>query len=166
MPEEWRRIKKTDPLQYMTFMEEQFYAATGIRLEGLAECMAWIKCSSYYHSVVAQRGQLHRCPHLLGMELPRGPQMMPSESHLVSQRKLDTPATSSSSPAIEASAPQGPPLMYLLPWRQGEQVTAAPGWNEPRMKMILKGVGQQNTHGHSQGDVKIGPPTLPFHTWI
>ena len=33
--------------------------------------------------------------------------MMPSESRLVSQRKPDTPATSSSAPATEASAPQG-----------------------------------------------------------
>ena len=88
-------------------MEEQFYAATRIRLEGLARCTAWIKRGNYYHSVVAQRGQLNRCPHLVGIELPRGPQMMPSESRLVSQRKLDTPATSSSAPATEASAPQG-----------------------------------------------------------
>ena len=36
---------------------------------------------------------------------------------------------------------------------------ATPGQNEPRTKMILKGVGQQNIHGHSQGDVKTGPPT-------
>ena len=105
--EEWRRIKENDPLQYMPYMEEQFYAATGIRLEGLAECTAWIKCGSYYHSVVAKRGQLNRCPHLVGIEPPRGPQMMPSESCLVSQRKLDTPVTSSSAPATEASAPQG-----------------------------------------------------------
>ena len=33
--------------------------------------------------------------------------MMPSESRLVSQRKPDTPATSSSAPTTEASAPQG-----------------------------------------------------------
>ena len=91
----------------MPYMEEQFYAATGIRLEGLAECTAWIKHSSYYHSVVAQRGQLDRCPHLAGIKPPRGPQMMPSESRLVSQRKPHTPVTSSSAPAIEASAPQG-----------------------------------------------------------
>ena len=105
--EEWRRIKENDPLQYMPYMEEQFYAATGIRLEGLARCTAWIKCSSYYHSVVAHRGQLDRCPHLVGIEPPRGPQMTASESRLVSQRKPDTPATSSSAPATEASAPQG-----------------------------------------------------------
>ena len=104
---EWRRIKENDPLQYMSYMEEQFYAATRLRLEGLVGCTAWIKCGSYYHSVVAQRGQLNKCPHLAGIEQPRGPQMTPSESHLVSQRKLDTPATSSSAPATEANAPQG-----------------------------------------------------------
>ena len=54
--EEWRRIKENDPLHYMPYMEEQFYAATGIRLEGLAGCTVWIKCGSYYHSVVTQRG--------------------------------------------------------------------------------------------------------------
>ena len=70
--EEWRRIKENDPLQYMPYMEEQFYAATGIRLEGLVGCTVWIKCCSYYHSVVAQRGQLDKCPHLAGIEPPRG----------------------------------------------------------------------------------------------
>ena len=45
--EEWRRIKENDPLQYMPYMEEQFYAATGIRLEGLVGCTVWIKCGSY-----------------------------------------------------------------------------------------------------------------------
>ena len=105
--EEWRRIKENDPLQYMPYMEEQFYAATGIRLEGLVGCTAWIKCGSYYHSMVAQRGQLNKCAHLVGIELPRGPQMTPSESCLVSQRKPDTPVTSSSAPTTEASAPQG-----------------------------------------------------------
>ena len=105
--EEWRRIKENDPLQYMPYMEEQFYAATRIRLEGLAGCTAWIKRGSYYHRLVAQRGQLNKCPHLAGIEPPRGPQMTPSESRLVSQRKPDTPATSSSAPTTEASAPQG-----------------------------------------------------------
>ena len=54
--EEWRSIKENDPLQYMPYMEEQFYAATGIRLKGLAECTIWIKRGSYYHSVVARKG--------------------------------------------------------------------------------------------------------------
>ena len=100
-------------------MEEQFYAATGIRLEGLAGCTAWINCSSYCHSVVAQRGQLNKCPHLAGIEPPRGPQMMPSESRLVSQRKPDTPVTSSSAPATEASAPQGATADVPAPMETG-----------------------------------------------
>ena len=50
---------------------------------------------------------LHLCPHLVGVTLPRWPQTMPSESCQVSQRKPETPATSSSTPGIEASAPQG-----------------------------------------------------------
>ena len=91
----------------MPYMEEQFFAATGIRLKGLADYTTWIKWGSYYHSVVARKGQLNKCPHLVGIELPKGPQITPSESCLVSQRKPETLATSSSAPAIEASAPQG-----------------------------------------------------------
>ena len=117
--EEWRRIKENDPLRYMPYTEEQFYAATGIRLEGLAGCTAWIKCGSYYHSVVAQRGQLDRCPHLVGIEPPRGPQITPSESHLVSQRKPETPVTSSSAPAIETGAPQGATADASAPMETG-----------------------------------------------
>ena len=41
--DEWRSIKENDPLQYMPYMEEQFYTATGIRLKGLARCTRWIK---------------------------------------------------------------------------------------------------------------------------
>ena len=88
-------------------MEEQFYAATRIRLKGLAKCTIWIKRGSYYHSVVAQKEQLHKCPHLVGIELPRGPQITPSESRQASQRKAEAPVASSSAPIIEASAPQG-----------------------------------------------------------
>ena len=103
----------------MPYMEEQFYAATGIRLEELAGCTVWIKCSSYYHSVVAQRGQLDKCPHLVRIEPPRGPQMMPSESYLVSQRKPDTLVTISGAPATEASAPQGATADVPAPMETG-----------------------------------------------
>ena len=103
----------------MPYMEEQFYAATRIRLEELVECTAWIKCGSYYHTVVAQRGQLDKCPHLVGIEPPRGPQMMPSESRLVSKMKPDTPVTSSSAPATEASAPQGATTGVPAPMETG-----------------------------------------------
>ena len=45
--------------------------------------------------------------------------MMPSESRLVSQRKPDTPATSSSTPATEASAPQGATTDVHAPMETG-----------------------------------------------
>ena len=55
----------------------------------------------------------------MGIELPRGPQITPSESHLVSQRKLETLATSSSAPAMEASTPQGATTDVPAPMETG-----------------------------------------------
>ena len=43
----------------------------------------------------------------MGVELPRWPQITPSESRRASQKKAEAPAASSSAPSIEASAPQG-----------------------------------------------------------
>ena len=37
--EEWWNIKENHPLQYMPYMEEHFYAATGLRLNGLSNFM-------------------------------------------------------------------------------------------------------------------------------
>ena len=66
--------------------------------------MAWIKQGSYYHGLVAQQGHLHKCPHQVGVPLPRWPQVTPSESHLESQMKADTQTTSSSEPNAGATA--------------------------------------------------------------
>ena len=117
--DEWRSIKENDPIQYMPYMEEQFYAATRIRLRGLAKCTRWIKWGSYYHSVVARKGQLHKCPHLVGVELPQWPQITPSESHRVSKKKAEAPAASSSVPGLEASAPQGATSDVPAPMEMG-----------------------------------------------
>ena len=117
--EEWRGIKENDPLQYMPYMEEQFFAATRIQLKGLAECTTWIKWGSYYHSVVARKGQLHKHPHRAGIEPPKGHQITPSESRLVSQRKPEILVTSSSAPTIEASAPQGATADVPAPMETG-----------------------------------------------
>ena len=69
--DEWRSIKENHPLQYMPYMEKHFHATTSIKLKGLSDFMGWIKHGSYYHAVVARKGQLHKCPHLAGVELPR-----------------------------------------------------------------------------------------------
>ena len=73
----------------MPYMEEHFYVATGLRLNGLSNFMGWIKQGNYYHGLVARQGQLHKCPHLAGIALHRWPQVTPSESHQVSQKKAD-----------------------------------------------------------------------------
>ena len=85
--DEWKSLKENHPLQYMPYMEKHFHATTGIQLKGLSDFTGWIKHGSYYHAVVARQGQLHKCPHLAGVELPRWLQVTPSESRQVSQRK-------------------------------------------------------------------------------
>ena len=91
-------------MDYMLYIEEHFWRATGLCLNELRDFTAWIKPGSYYHGLVAQQGHLYKCPHLAGVPLPRWPQMTPSESHRESQKKVDTPATSSSEPSTEATA--------------------------------------------------------------
>ena len=142
-------------------MEEQFYAATGIRLKGLAKCTRWIKWGSYYHGVVARKGQLHKCPHLAGVGLPRWPQITPSESHQVSQKKAEAPAASSSSPGIEASAPQGATSDVPAPMEMGG---AGDGWSwadQAEAKDNFKG-DRPVKHCQSQSRRWEDRPTLPF----
>ena len=104
--EEWRDIKENCPIQYMPYMEDHFYMAMGIRLNGLRDFTRWIKQGSYYHGLVARQGHLHKCPHLVGVVLPRWPQTTPSESRQVSQKKAETLATSSSAPSTGAGEAQ------------------------------------------------------------
>ena len=78
--EEALGIKERCPMDYMPCIEEHFWRATGLHLNGLRDFTVWIKQRSYYHGLVAQQGHLHKCPHLAGIPLPRQPQMTPSES--------------------------------------------------------------------------------------
>ena len=91
----------------MPYMESHFHTLTGIRLNGLSQFMGWIKPGSYYHGVVARKGQLHRCLHLAGTELPKGLQVCPSQCHPVTQKEEETPTTSPPMPVKEGSTPQG-----------------------------------------------------------
>ena len=141
--EEWMDIKEKCPMEYMPYMEDHFYVATSLRLNALRDFTGWIKPGSYYHGLVARQGHLHRCPHLVGAMLPRWPQVMLSESHLVSQKKVETPATPRRKwipqqlapvcPVQELGRLKGPTLMmYLLPWRQVERVMAGHGQTRSR----------------------------------
>ena len=87
----------------MAYIEDHFFRATGLHLEGLRSFTAWIKQGSYYHRLVARQGRLHECPHLAGLPLPRRPQVMPSESCRESQMKAEATATSFSKPGAGAT---------------------------------------------------------------
>ena len=91
----------------MPYMESHFQALTSIRLKGLSQFTGWIKPGSYYHGVVARKGQLHTCLHLAGTEPPKGPQICPSQTHSVTQKEEETPTTSLHTPGKEGSATQG-----------------------------------------------------------
>ena len=58
-------------------MEVQFERVTGYKLVGLGACTEWIRAGTYYHWVIAQRGQLGRCPRLAGIPPPEGPMTPP-----------------------------------------------------------------------------------------
>ena len=100
--EEALGIKERCPIDYMAYIEDHFYRATGLHLNGLRSFTGWIKQGSYYHGLVAQQGRLHECPHLASLPLPRWPQVTPSESRWESQMKAEAMATSSSKPSVGA----------------------------------------------------------------
>ena len=87
----------------MACIEEHFYRATGLHLNGLRGFTTWIKQGNFYHGLVAQQGWLYECPHLVGLPLPRRPQVTPSESRRESQMKVEAMATSSSKPSAGAT---------------------------------------------------------------
>ena len=101
--EEALGIKERCPMDYMPYIEEHFWRAMGLHLNGLRDFTTWIKQGSYYHGLVAQQGHLHKCSHLVGVPLPRWPQLTPSESHQDSQKKAETPATSFCEPSSRAT---------------------------------------------------------------
>ena len=124
--EEWKTIKEEKPLQYMPYMERQFLALTGIKLKGLSQFMGWIKPGSYYHGVVARKGQLHLCLHLAGTTPPRGPQIHPSQTQALTQKKEETPITSPHTPGEGGGVTQGAHSDPPIPMETGG---AGDGWS-------------------------------------
>ena len=182
--EEALGLKERCPIDYMAYIEDHFYKATGLHLNGLRSFTAWIKQGSYYHGLVARQGRLHECPHLVGVPLPRWPQVTPSESCRELQMKSDAQTTSCSKPSVgamvdpvtetpvvetpvvEAPVTETPgaeapaaPLTHLLPWRQVEQVMASHGPNASRLAQTkgFRGLGPRSTPGPNQGGMSQDP---------
>ena len=97
-------VKEAHLLDFMAYVQDLFYQATGIHLDGLGSFTPWIKRGSYYHGIVAQQGCLQEYPHLVGAPLPRWPQVAPSESRQESQMKAEAQTPSSSRPSAGAMA--------------------------------------------------------------
>ena len=103
---EWKSISNKDPLGYLQYMEVQFERVTGYKLVGLGACTEWIRAGTYYHWVIAQRGQLGRCPRLSGIPPPEGPMTPPPYP----------PVTAAAPPAMAAPAvPAAPPVTAAPP---------------------------------------------------
>ena len=108
---EWKSIRNNDPLGYLPYMEVQFERVTWYRLVGLGACTEWIRAGTYYHWVIAQQGQLGRCPRLAGIPPPEGPMMPPPYP----------PVTAAAPPVMAA-----PPVTAALPVTVAPPVTTAP----------------------------------------
>ena len=91
---EWKSIRNNDPLGYLPYMEAQFERVTGYKLVGLGACTEWIRAGTYYHWVIAQQGQLGRCPRLAGIPPPEGPMTPPPY-----------PPVTAAAPPVPAAAP-------------------------------------------------------------
>ena len=98
------RIKEESPLDYMPFIAEEFHAATGMHLHELPDFTRWIKKGSYYHGLLVYRGQIEEIPHLIGEDLPKWPQLKPSESRQDSYNRAEGPVAGSSEPATRPMA--------------------------------------------------------------
>ena len=79
--DKWKTIKEEVPLEYMPYMEHQFLSLISIRIQGLSHFTGWIKPGSYYHGVVAKKGQLSKCLHLARILPPTRPEIHPSKTH-------------------------------------------------------------------------------------
>ena len=56
-------LKEACPMDFMAYIQDLFYQATGLHLDGLTSFTGWIKWGSYYHGIVACQGHLHECLH-------------------------------------------------------------------------------------------------------
>ena len=147
--EEALALKEACLMDFMAYIQDHFYQATGLHLDGLGNFTGWIKWGSYYHGLVARQGHLHECLHLTGAPLPRWPQVAPSESRRELQMKSDARTASSSRPSVgatvalitetpvaEVPVAETPVVVASpAPWsdESSSWVPVSPGWPHPRL---------------------------------
>ena len=122
---EWKSIRNNDPLGYLQYMEVQFERVTGYRLVGLGACTEWIQAGTYYHWVIAQQGQLGRCPRLAGIPPPEGPMTPPPY----------LPVTAAAPPVTAAPpVPAAPPVTAVASTQATVPNPPQGGGGRPRAK--------------------------------
>ena len=128
---EWKSIRNNDRLGYLQYMEVQFERVTGYKLVGLGACMEWIRAGTYYHWVIAQRGQLGRCPRLAGIPPPEGPMMPPPYPPVTAAAPPVTAV-----PAVPAAPPvtAAPPAMAVASTQATVPNPPQGGGGRPRAK--------------------------------
>ena len=147
----------------MPYMEHHFHTLISIRLKRLSQFTGWIKPGSYYHGVVAKKGQLHLCLHLAGTAPPRGPLIHPSQSCPVTQKEEETPTTSPPMLGTESSMTQGahsdPPMPMETggvgdgqSWAEQAEASAKEEWRRDR----------PTKHHQSSSRKREGRSTNPF----
>ena len=174
---EWKSIRNNDPLGYLPYMEAQFERVTGYKLVGLGACTEWIRAGTYYHWVIAQQGQLGRCPRLASIPPPQGPMTPPPYPPVMAAAPpvtavASTQATIPNPPRGGGRRPQAesqPKKGTLLP-----QVSKAPPGIRGVPETPLAGVAEQHPespalHGAPQGNFVVpslggGIPTRRFRS--
>ena len=128
---EWKSIRNNDPLGYLPYMEAQFEQVTGYKLVGLGACMEWIRAGTYYHWVIAQRGELGRCPRLAGTPPPEGPMTPPPFPPVtaVASSATATPAAPAALPV-----PAAPPATAVTSTQATAPKPPQGGGGRPRSK--------------------------------
>ena len=118
--------------------------------------------------MVAQQGHLHKCPHLVGVPLPRQPQVTSSESCWDSQKKAKTPATSSSEPSAGATATPVAETPVTHSNTPAPMETGRVGDSQSWAKRVKAGIDEEfQKHRpvkrrRSQSKRREERPTLPF----
>ena len=150
LKEEALGLKESCPMDFMSYIEDHFYKALGLCLNGLRSFIGWIKLGSYYHGLVVQQGHLHECPHLVEVPLPSWPQVTPSESCRESQMKSDAQTPSSSRPSVgvmvapssETPGIEAPVVEAPVEETLGAEAPVAPSGTPAAMETGRAGDGQ------------------------
>ena len=84
---EWLLDREKNPLKYMRYVSDLFLRLCGVCLPGLDTYTDWIRAGTFIHGSILRRGELSKCPHLIGQAAPPPTVMAPSLVSLTTIKK-------------------------------------------------------------------------------